>query len=117
MGQVGGWSDNPNQFALLALLVGFLSLELVEKSIGIGPKLLAAFCGLISLGIGWLGQSNAYSGVIFAAFGLFGLLRACAADDMVRKAGFPGYRGWGGRACGAHVRFLRLCAHDRVHHR
>lgn len=84
-----GWSDNPNQFALLALLVGFLSLELVEKSIGIGPKLLAAFCGLISLGIGWLGQSNAYSGVVFAAFGLFGLLKLVRLTIWSERRGFP----------------------------
>ena len=84
-----GWSDNPNQFALLALLVGFLSVELAEKSIGIGPKLLAAFCGFISLGIGWLGQSNAYSGVVFATFGLIGLLKLARLTIRSERRGFP----------------------------
>jgi hypothetical protein len=84
-----GWSDNPNQFALLALLIGFLSLELAEKSIGIGPKLLAAVCALISLGIGWLGQSNAYAGVVILAFGLFGLIKVARVTMRSERQGFP----------------------------
>jgi O-Antigen ligase len=84
-----GWSDNPNQFALLALLVGFLSLELAEKSVGIGPKLLAAVCAAISLGIGWLGQSNAYSGVVILTFGLFGLLKVARVTMRSERQGFP----------------------------
>lgn len=84
-----GWSDNPNQFALLALLVGFLSFELAEKSIGIGLKLLAAACAAISLGIGWLGESNAYSGVVVAAFGLFGLLKLARLTMRSERQGFP----------------------------
>jgi hypothetical protein len=84
-----GWSDNPNQFALLALLIGFLSLELAEKSIGVGPKLLAAVCAVISLGIGWLGKSNAYSGVIFATFGLFGLLKVARVTMQSERRDFP----------------------------
>ena len=86
-----GWSDNPNQFALLALLVGFLSLELAEKSTGIGLKLLAVACAVISLGIGWLGRSNAYSGVVFAAFGLFGLLKIARATVRSQRQGFPAF--------------------------
>jgi O-Antigen ligase len=84
-----GWSDNPNQFALLALLIGFLSLELAEKSVGVGTKLLAALCSAVSLGIGWLGQSNAYSGVVFATFGLFGLLKVARVTMRSERQGFP----------------------------
>jgi hypothetical protein len=84
-----GWSDNPNQFALLALLIGFLSLELAEKSVGVGAKLLAALCSAVSLGIGWLGQSNAYSGVVFATFGLFGLLKVARVTMRSERQGFP----------------------------
>jgi O-Antigen ligase len=84
-----GWSDNPNQFALLALLVGFLSLELVEKSPGIGLKVLATLCAVISLGIGWLGQSNAYSGVVFATFGLYGFLKLTRVTIRSKRQGFP----------------------------
>jgi hypothetical protein len=84
-----GWSNNPNQFALLAMVIGFLALELAEKDVGLGPKLLASVCAFISLGIGWLGQSNAYSGVVFATFSLFGLLKVVRAMTRAERKGFP----------------------------
>jgi hypothetical protein len=85
-----GWCDNPNQFALLAMVIGFLALELAERDVGLIPKLAASVCASIALGIGWLGQSNAYSGVVFATFGLFGLLKVVRAAIYAERRGFPG---------------------------
>jgi O-Antigen ligase len=85
-----GWCDNPNQFALFAMVIGFLALELAEKDVGLIAKLLASICAFVSLAIGWLGQSNAYTGVVFATFVLFALLKAARAAIRAERRGFPG---------------------------
>ncbi len=84
-----GWSDNPNQFALMAMIIGFLALELAEHDVGKGAKLLALACAFISFGIGWFARSNAYTIVVLAAFGLFGLLKAARATRRAEREGFP----------------------------
>ena len=60
-----------------------------KKASGLDPNFSAAVCAAISLAMGWLGQSNAYSGVVFATFGLFGLLKVARVTIRSERQGFP----------------------------
>ena len=84
-----GWCDNPNQLALHGLVVGLLALELVEREARLERKLLASTCAAISLGVGWLALSNAYSGVVLASFVVFALLKATRAIGRAERRRFP----------------------------
>ena len=84
-----GWSDNPNQFALMCLLVGFLGVALVERTQGIGAKLLAAFCAGVGLGTGLLAKSNAFSAVVVAVLLLLALAKLARAFVRAEKRGIP----------------------------
>jgi hypothetical protein len=86
-----GWSDNPNQFALLCLLVGFLAVALAERAEGIGPKVLALSCAAIGLGTGILAKSNAFSAVIITGLVFFALSKLGRAFARVERRGFPAF--------------------------
>jgi O-Antigen ligase len=86
-----GWSDNPNQFALLCLLIGFLGVALAERARGIGPKVLAALCAAIGLGTGILAKSNAFSAVIITGLLLFALSKMGRAFARAERRGFPAF--------------------------
>jgi hypothetical protein len=70
-----GWSSNPNQYALLCLLLGLLAMTLVEEARSLAAKSVAFACMCVVLGGGLLGKSNAYSAVTAATVSLFLLIK------------------------------------------
>jgi O-antigen ligase len=72
-----GWTSNPNQFALLCLLLAFLSLHLADvESSSLSRRAVAIFfCALAVVG-GWFGKSNAYVLVIVGGIGFFLMAKA-----------------------------------------
>jgi hypothetical protein len=84
-----GWSDNPNQFALSCLLIGFLALALAERERGAVRRSIAFVSALGALGIGLLAKSNAYTGVVIAALLVFAIAKAIRALASAERKGFP----------------------------
>jgi hypothetical protein len=84
-----GWSDNPNQFALLCLLVGFFAVALTERAAGPLAKLLAAACACVAFGTGLLAKSNAFSAVILVGLLFLGLVKLGRAFLSAEKHGIP----------------------------
>jgi hypothetical protein len=84
-----GWSDNPNQFALACLLIGFLALGLAERGPGAPRKLVAFVLAAAALGIGLLAKSNAYSGVVIAALLVFAIAKTVRALASAERNGLP----------------------------
>ena len=70
-------SDNPNQFALLALPLPFLALHLILRQSENQNLLMLTLLGLLALGLGWYSQSDALTlawvgGGLVAALALYG---------------------------------------------
>lgn len=70
-------SDNPNQFALLALPLPFLALHLILRQSENQNFLMLTLLGLLALGLGWYSQSDALTlawvgGGLVAALALYG---------------------------------------------
>ncbi len=84
-----GWADNPNQFALLCLLIGFFGLALADRSQRLSEKLLATLCAGVSLGTGLLAKSNAFSAVVVVGLLAFGVLKLGRWLVRAEKCGFP----------------------------
>ena len=84
-----GWSDNPNQFALLCLLLGFLAVALAEKASGVTGKTLASVCAGVAFGTGLLAKSNAYSAVIIAGMAVFLLAKLGRAFFLAERSSAP----------------------------
>jgi hypothetical protein len=84
-----GWAENPNQFALLCLLTGFVALALAERARGLAAKLTASACAGIALGTGFQSRSNAYSGVVLASLLVFAVLKGGRVIARARRAGVP----------------------------
>ena len=84
-----GWTENPNQFALLCLLTGFVSLALVERASGFAATLVASACAGIALWTGLQSKSNAYFGAVLAALLLFALLKGVRAIAKAQRADVP----------------------------
>jgi hypothetical protein len=84
-----GWSDNPNQFALACLLIGFLALGLAEREPGAPRKLVASVLAGSALGIGLLAKSNAYSGVVIAALLVFAIAKTVRTLASAERNGLP----------------------------
>ncbi|GLS17851.1 polymerase [Labrys miyagiensis] len=84
-----GWSDNPNQFALMCLLIGFFALALAERTPKVWAKSLATACAGVGLGIGLLAKSNAFSAVVVAILAFFTLAKLARAFARAEKQGVP----------------------------
>jgi hypothetical protein len=84
-----GWSENPNQFALLSLLIGFCALALLDKSDTNLQKATAALCAAVALGVGLNSKSNAYSMVMAAGLALFLVLKLARAGLRAERRGIP----------------------------
>lgn len=70
-------SNNPNQFALLALPLPFLALHLILRQSKKQNLLMPTLIGLLALGLGWYSQSDALTlawmgGGLVAALALYG---------------------------------------------
>lgn len=93
--RMAGWCDNPNQLALLCLLLGLLALDLAEKAARPRLRLLALVCMFVAFGVGWLSRSNAYvTGIALSAllFALIKTVRWLAEPERRRRvaAALPG---------------------------
>jgi O-antigen ligase len=84
-----GWSENPNQFALLCLLTGFVAVALAERATGVPAKIVASICAGIALGTGLQSKSNAYSAVVIAGLLVLALLKAGRWMARAERAGRP----------------------------
>ena len=71
-----GWSANPNQLALLCILIAMISLHLAETSKGVSSRISAIVCLGIAAAVGMMAKSNAYSIVVILAVGFFGTFKA-----------------------------------------
>jgi O-antigen ligase len=70
-----GWTANPNQFALLCLLIAFLSLHLADVETRMRRAVAILCCALALVG-GWLAKSNAYAIVVVGGLGIFMAVKA-----------------------------------------
>lgn len=70
-----GWCDNPDQLALLCLVIAVLSLHLAEHASRTSARLVAVASIVIAAAFGWMSKSNAYTLVIVLTAVLFGTLK------------------------------------------
>lgn len=73
--RVRGWCENPNQLALLGVLLALLGLHLAERATRTNSRLLAIACALIAAVYGWFSASNDYHLVVVISVGLFGAIK------------------------------------------
>lgn len=71
-----GWCNNPEQLALLCLLLAVLALHLAECATRWSARLFALACMAITIPFGWTAKSNSYAIVITFAVLLFSGLKA-----------------------------------------
>ncbi|MCW2285387.1 O-antigen ligase [Rhodoblastus acidophilus] len=83
-----GWTANPNQFALLCLLIGFLALHVAERGSRAGAFAGWA-CGLLTLASGLLGMSNAYVLVVMLGLGVLFAAKVLRWMAREERRGFP----------------------------
>ena len=70
-----GWSDNPNQLALLCAALGLVALHLAETAPGRGGTMLAAVCGVAPIYVGRLTGSDTFNIVLLATGPVFVALK------------------------------------------
>jgi hypothetical protein len=76
-----GWTNNPNQFALLCLLIAFVALHVAETETGL-RRAVGVFCCALAIIGGLFAKSNAY--LIFVVGGLVFFLAAKALRWVLR---------------------------------
>jgi len=70
-----GFSHNPNQLALYCAVLTFLSLHFAERAEGIGRKIIAVFCSILSVYVGLLTKSDTFAIVLVTGLLLFVALK------------------------------------------
>ena len=70
-----GWSENPNQLALVCIVIGFVSLHLCETSQRIGEKLTSLSCSVLAFSVGLMTKSDSFLLVLAIAFPVFATLK------------------------------------------
>jgi len=87
-----GWSDNPNQLALLCAALGLVALHLAETASRRGGTVMATLCGILPVYVGRLTGSDTFNivllatGPVFAALKLRGWLLPIAGRLTFRSA-------------------------------
>ena len=87
-----GWSDNPNQLALLCAALGLVALHLAETASRRGWTVMAALCGILPVYVGRLTGSDTFNivllatGPVFVALKLRGWLLPVAGRLTFRSA-------------------------------
>jgi hypothetical protein len=81
-----GWSANPNQLALLSIVLGFLSFHLAETAAGQGRRIAAIGCALPPLLAGLFSGSDTFILVVLAGLPLLAVLKLRAWLLPVEKA-------------------------------
>jgi hypothetical protein len=78
-----GWSENPNQLAMLCAALGLLSLYLAETANGFGKKVAALACAVLPVYVGRLSMSDTFAIVLVGSIPLFAALKVwnwCSSD-------------------------------------
>jgi hypothetical protein len=84
-----GWAENPNQFALLSLLIGFCAVALIDGCETRAQKAAAALCAAVALGVGLQSKSNAYSLMVAAGLAVYLALKGGRALLAAERSGVP----------------------------
>ena len=84
-----GWCDNPNQFALLCLLLGFMAVALAEKASRLAWSAIASSCAALAFGVGLLAKSNAFLAVVVAGLLLFAFAKFGRLAFRAERSGAP----------------------------
>ena len=66
-----GFSQNPNQLALLCVVLGFLSLHLAETAVGIPTRIAAVACAILPIYVGRLTESDTFALVLLSGGPIF----------------------------------------------
>jgi len=66
-----GWSDNPNQLALVAALLALFSMHLAETATARMEMIAAAVCGVLAFSVGVLTRSDSFTLGILVAGAVF----------------------------------------------
>jgi O-Antigen ligase len=66
-----GWSDNPEQLALLCAALGLLTLHLAETAARPGERIAAVACAILPIYVGRLSKTDAFTLVLLAAGPIF----------------------------------------------
>lgn len=73
--RVRGWSDNPNQLALLCVVLGFLSLHLAETAARLPERIAAVACAILPFYVGRLTKSDTFALVLLTGGPIFVALK------------------------------------------
>jgi hypothetical protein len=84
-----GWAENPNQFALLSLLVGFCAVALIDGCETRAQKAAAALSAAVALGVGFQAKSNAYALMVAAGLLVYLALKGVRALSAAERSGIP----------------------------
>src|SRR5487761_1467992 len=70
-----GWSENPEQLALLCAALAFVSLHVIETATKLRRKLVAVACAILAIYVGRLTWTDTFTIVLLAAGPIFVLLK------------------------------------------
>ena len=70
-----GLSENPNQPAFFCALITFLSLHFAEHAAGVGRKMIAGFCIILSVYVGRLTKSDTFALILVTGILLYAALK------------------------------------------
>jgi hypothetical protein len=70
-----GWSQNPNQLALLCIVLGLLSLHLADTAARPATRMAAIACAILPVWVGRLTKADTFSVVLLAAGPIFIVLK------------------------------------------
>ena len=70
-----GWSENPEQLALLCLVLGLLALHLAETAAGPRQRIAAVACAILPIYVGRLTKTDAFTACLLTAGPIFVALK------------------------------------------
>lgn len=70
-----GWSENPNQLALVSIVIGLVSLHLAETATRHSERVLALACAILPFTVGLLTKSDSFLLILATACPILALLK------------------------------------------
>ncbi|MDR3473757.1 MAG: O-antigen ligase family protein [Devosia sp.] len=70
-----GWSSNPNQLALLCVVLTFIPLHLADTAQRGGPRFVAMCCAIAPITVGVLTRSDTFTLALFAGGAIYAVLK------------------------------------------
>ncbi len=90
-----GWSSNPNQLAFVCVVLGLISLHLVETAERAGKRMIALTCLMLSIVVGRLTQSDTFTLTLVTAGPIFLVARLRASlHPAERRSSFQTAFSW-----------------------